>query len=213
MTGSIWPAVLLATLLLGWAAPVAVHAAPSSVPIADDDDDDRGRRGGERAQREADRARRAVERAQRAAEEALRDAQRAAQREWRDQVNFGWDANRPWIQQRVQIPAGGQSLPVIVLIPPTGTQPFLPNVANTLQTGVLPPLLQAVPPEAFAQTPLQFWQVQPNAFGLAHPALYWGADDFPAAQQFVAQLGSPGFQPMALQGPLGYGTYLVVVPW
>jgi hypothetical protein len=169
----------------------------------------------EQAWREAERAQRETQReAERAWREAQREAEHArreAQREWRELARYQWDGGRPWVERVVEIPAVGQSFPVSVLLPQTGTPAFPPNFANAVQTGVFPPLLQAVPPEAFSQTPLQFWPVQPNAFGMAHPSLYWAPDDHAGAQQFVSQLAAPGFQPVPMQGPLGEGIYLVVV--
>jgi hypothetical protein len=174
------------------------------------------------AQREAEHARREAERAQRdlqrEAERAVREAQREAERaqrealrEWRELARDRWDADRPWIERVVEVPAFGQSYPVTLALPQTSTPGFLPSFTNAVQAGLLPPLLQAVSPELFSQAPLQFWPVQPDAFGMAHPSLYWGPDDYAGAQQFVSQLAMPGVQPMALQGPLGYGVYLVVL--
>ncbi len=231
-------AVLLAVMVSSWLSPVV--AAPAGAAPTEQDDRGRrdAQRDAEQRQRElqreaeqrqrelqrdAEQRQRELQRdaehrqreLQREAAQAQREAQREAEETWReaqrDAARYQWDAGRSWVERVVEVPAFGQSYPVTLALPQTGAPGFLPNFTNAVQRGVLPPLLQTVPPDVFSQAPLQFWPVQPNAFGMAHPSLYWGPDDYVGAQQFVSQLGVPGFQPMAMQGPSGPGVYLVVL--
>jgi hypothetical protein len=225
--------ILALVALIVLVTPAVVFAAPADSVEAQrgrGDDDrrggDRDRRDGQReaeraireAQREAERAaERAQREAQRAAREAQEDAERAveraareARREWRDLAQFRWDPGRPWAERVLELPIAAQPVSVAVLVPQTTPNSFVPSFANTLQYQVLPSLTQVVPPEVFPQAPLQFWQVQPNAFMLAHPELFWDQSDYWSAQQFASQLPMPGFQPIVMNGPLGYGTYLLL---
>jgi hypothetical protein len=214
--------VLTLVAFIGAATPIA--AAPlAAAPLHDDDDDDRrGRRGAQReaeqqrreAERAIERAQRQIERAQEEAQRAQREAQRQAERAAREaQHNLAliqWDGGRPWSERVLEVPVAAQPITVSVLLPQATPPSFVPNFANRVQSQVLPALVQFVPPEAFPQAPLQFWQLQPNAFMLAHPALFWGPDDHWGAEQLAAQVPMPGFQPVVMNGPLGYGTYLLL---
>jgi hypothetical protein len=210
MTRSNLFAVLLAVLLPSLAAPVVadpVSAAPT-------EQNGRGPRGGgppgHDAQHEAERAQREAEHDQREQQREAERALREAQRVWNGRADDRWDDSSSWVQRVVDVSSLGQSVPVTLVIPQAGASAFTPSFTNAVQAGVLPSLLQAVPPDAFAEAPLQLWPVQPNAFAMAHPSLFWAPNDYAGAQQLVSQVGFPGLQPMTLQGPLGYGTYLVL---
>lgn len=189
--------------LLGFATPLL------ALPVSAAPELQRGRewRDAERAQREAERAQREAERAQREAEREWREARR----DWREAVQARWDTTPNWIERVVQVPAvAPQPVTVQVLLPPSSVGAWpAPTFTSTVQAQVLPALVQVLPAEVLPQAPLQFWLVQPNVFVVAHPALFWGPDDFWAAQQFAAQLPTPGFQPLLFNGPFGQGVYLV----
>jgi len=55
---------------------------------------------------------------------------------------------------------------------------------------------------------VQFVPVATNLYVVVYPELFWGPDALEVALAYAAQLG-PGWSAQVLNGPLGYGVYLV----
>jgi hypothetical protein len=80
-----------------------------------------------------------------------------------------------------------------------------------LQAAVVPSLAAVFPTVDFADSPPQFEAIGPNAYAAVSPQLFWGPDQAAAAQAAAVQLAqhTPGWSTALLNGPEGYGYYLV----
>ncbi|HEY7067177.1 MAG TPA: hypothetical protein VII06_37290 [Chloroflexota bacterium] len=69
-------------------------------------------------------------------------------------------------------------------------------------------LQQVFPDIAFEPASLQFVPLEGNVYVVVYPGLFWGPDALATAEAYAQQLG-PGWSAQILDGPLGYGVYLV----
>jgi hypothetical protein len=83
-----------------------------------------------------------------------------------------------------------------------------PRVIPEVQTVVVPVLQQVFPTIVIQPASVQFVPVATNLYVVVYPDLFWGPDALDLALAYAGQLG-PGWSAQVLNGPLGYGVYLV----